>query len=291
MLRGIRSASSQLPAQLPLWPLKPAGYQSQAYKAGISKTTANGASFCLSIGTTNRQTLSNNPGHEVSPTSLQEPTAAKASGPSTRRIHLSQEAKLALQWWSDNLNKCNRKCLRRLPLNLEIKTDASQRGWGTYSDGVLTGGCWNGMEAALNINAQKLLATLYGIKAFTQRRTKLHILLLTDNITVVVYVNHLGGTMSKILVTIVKEQGDNHHALDWRTSEQTRRHLSDRTDWMISESEVGLTAILMRLRFRNTYWKVLTRLTGIMQPSLVRTVTSIPDCTSSHGIYNIITIR
>ena len=173
---------------------------------------------------------------------------ALAQGGYDCQIHLSQEAKIDLQCWSDNLTKWNRMCLRRLPLNLEIETDASQRGWGAYSDGILTGGFWNGMEAALHSDAQELLAALYGIKAFAQRRTKLHIVLLTDNITIVAYVNHLGGTKSKILVTIVK---DNHHspASTWTGERQSKLHVkaplrSDRLDVKSThlqcfESEVG----------------------------------------------------
>ena len=50
----------------------------------------------------------------------------------------------------------------------------------------------------LHINTQEMLAALYGIRSFARDVSNSHILLLSDNITVVAYVNHLGGTRSSL---------------------------------------------------------------------------------------------
>ena len=59
-------------------------------------------------------------------------------------------------------------------------------------------------ELTLHINAQELLAALYGVKTFARDHTSVHILLLTDNMTTVAHINCLGGTKSRILVQIVR---------------------------------------------------------------------------------------
>ena len=47
-------------------------------------------------------------------------------------------------------------------------------------------------KATLHINVQELLAALYGIKAFARDHMGVHILLMTDNMTTVAYINCLG---------------------------------------------------------------------------------------------------
>ena len=144
-----------------------------------------------------------------------------ARGGYNHQIWLSHKARQDLEWWSVNLPKWNRKQLQLPPHSLEIETDTSQRGWGACCDGILSGGCWS-MAKALHINAQELLAALYGIKAFAQDHSNLHILPLTDNTTAVAHINRLGGTKSQVLVQIVKELWQ--WCLDWEIT-ITARHL------------------------------------------------------------------
>ena len=82
-----------------------------------------------------------------------------------------------MEWgttWSDHLQ-----------MSKYVKTDASQRGWGAYSEGILTGGCCNETEVALHINTQDMFAASYGIKTLAKDRSHVHILLLSDNVIVV----------------------------------------------------------------------------------------------------------
>ena len=171
---------------------------------------------------------------------------ALAQGGYDRQIQLTIEAKADLQWWLDNLHRWNRREVRPSSPSIEIETDASQRGWRAYCNGVHTGGCWDTTEATLHINAQEMLAALYGIKCFARTASNLHILLRSDNSTVVAYVNHLGGTKSRILSDIVRElwqwcldRGTTITAQHLPGLENVRadfmsRHLSDRTDWRLN---------------------------------------------------------
>ena len=171
---------------------------------------------------------------------------ALAQGGYDRQIQLTIEAKADLQWWLDNLHRWNRREVRPSSPSIEIETDASQRGWRAYCNGVHTGGCWDTTEATLHINVQEMLAALYGIKCFARTASNLHILLRSDNSTVVAYVNHLGGTKSRILSDIVRElwqwcldRGTTITAQHLPGLENVRadfmsRHLSDRTDWRLN---------------------------------------------------------
>ena len=72
------------------------------------------------------------------------------------------------------------------PPQFVIETDASLKGWGAYSCGMFTGGCWSPEEALLHINVLEMLAVLYGIKSFVKGEAKVKtILIKSDNITVV----------------------------------------------------------------------------------------------------------
>ena len=98
----------------------------------------------------------------------------------------------------------------------------------------------------MHINAQEMLAALYGIKTFAKDRSHVHILLLSDNVTVVTYINHPGGTRSKLLVQLVKVLWEwclERHiiitaqhlpGLQNVQADFMSRHLTDRTDWILN---------------------------------------------------------
>ena len=71
---------------------------------------------------------------------------------------LSPQAKEELVWWRENLEAWNGKALVSSAPDLIIETDASQRGWGAFCNGVSTGGQWSQGESLLHINCLELLA-------------------------------------------------------------------------------------------------------------------------------------
>ena len=161
---------------------------------GGSENPENGMSICETAGTVNWEALSGNSDCAACSTPLQEPTEVETPsdgnrGGYDRKIYVSPQARQDLEWWSVNFPKWNWKQLRPPPHSLEKETDASQVGWRACCEGILTGGCWSTAESTLHINAQELLAALYGVIAFTQDHSNLRILLLTDNMTTVPHIN------------------------------------------------------------------------------------------------------
>ena len=52
---------------------------------------------------------------------------------------------------------------------------------------------------SLHINELELLAALFALKAFLKHVRDISVLLKSDNVTTVTYINHLGGTRSRVL--------------------------------------------------------------------------------------------
>ena len=80
-----------------------------------------------------------------------------------------------------------------------METDASPLGWGAVCNGIRTGGLWTQSERRLHINCLELMGGAFAVKAFTQHKTQVKVLLLMGNVTAVTYINKMGGTRSPIL--------------------------------------------------------------------------------------------
>ena len=157
-------------------------------------------------------------------------------------IKLSLEAEEDLRWWVNNLNP---KVSRPSPYYV-IETDASNIGWGAFLQGEATGGCWGPEEQRLHINELELLAVSYALKSFLKREENIELLIKSDNIAVVSYINKSGGTKSPRLIALTKQ------IFAWCLHRQIRvstqhlpgkenlpadflsRLLRDRTDWMLN---------------------------------------------------------
>ena len=137
------------------------------------------------------------------------------------------------------------------PPQFVIETDASLRGWGAYSCGTFTGGCWSQEEALLHINVLEMLAVLYGIKSFVKGEAKVKtILIKSDNITVVSYLNHMGGTKSQTLIETARQvwewclqrnitlSAQYLPRLENVRADFLSRYLTDRTDWHLNPTIV-----------------------------------------------------
>ncbi|XP_076603674.1 uncharacterized protein LOC143330800 [Chaetodon auriga] len=83
-----------------------------------------------------------------------------------------------------------------------VSTDASLRGWGALCEGVAVRGVWTPAQCRLHINRLELLATLLALKHFCPVLTGHHVLIRTDNTTVVSYINKQGGTRSLPLLKL-----------------------------------------------------------------------------------------
>ena len=108
---------------------------------------------------------------------------------------LSNSSKSELTWWVENVDKAFNPVSHGNP-NIEIRTDASKKGWGAYLEGDTTQGLWTSSESELHINELELKAIYFSLKAFTERLKDKHIKILCDNSTAVTYINAMGGTKS-----------------------------------------------------------------------------------------------
>ena len=108
------------------------------------------------------------------------------------------------QWWVTHLpgavNPIRRKHFQR-----EIFSDASNRGWGAFSNGTSVGGPWSTEEARLHINTKELRAALYGLRVFAADLLDSAVLLRIDNTTAVTYIDKMGGIQSLPLNAVARD--------------------------------------------------------------------------------------
>ncbi|CAB4037588.1 Hypothetical predicted protein, partial [Paramuricea clavata] len=121
-------------------------------------------------------------------------------------VSLDQNCRNDLQWWIDQNSIWNGRAIIAPAPDLVITTDASMRGWGAVCQGVHTRGLWTPQEAtSLHINALELKAAFFAVRAFTAKKTQLHVHLRMDNKTAITYILKMMGTRSSILLRIAQE--------------------------------------------------------------------------------------
>ena len=74
---------------------------------------------------------------------------------------------------------------------MQIKTDASKRGWGAVCQGMSTQGIWSDQERLEHINQLELKAAFYALKAFTKDMTNTQVHLKVDNRATVAQINKM----------------------------------------------------------------------------------------------------
>ncbi|XP_073668191.1 uncharacterized protein [Paramisgurnus dabryanus] len=80
-----------------------------------------------------------------------------------------------------------------------VTTDASLTGWGALCDGVPASGSWPESERLWHINRLELKAVFLALQSFATLIGGHHVLVRTDNTTVVSYINRQGGVRSRPL--------------------------------------------------------------------------------------------
>lgn len=111
------------------------------------------------------------------------------------RLSLSPSVREELVWWIENVDKAFNPISHGNP-DIEIRMDASKKGWGAYLDGDTTQGRWSPTESQLHINELELKAIHFALQAFGERQNNNHVKILCDNSTAVTYINAMGGTKS-----------------------------------------------------------------------------------------------
>ena len=162
------------------------------------------------------------------------------------RMAITEEAKVEIHWWLDQIGKEDAKRqIRWDASDVEVITDASMEGWGAHRGEALAGGRWLPGEAESHINVLELKAILLGLKSLVKEEGE-HISILTDNTTALAYVKNMGGLRSEECNAVAKEiwdwaeQSENWLSIahipgvDNCVADYLSRHFSDRIEWSIN---------------------------------------------------------
>ncbi len=84
-----------------------------------------------------------------------------------------------------------------------LTTDASLTGWGAISEGRSSQGLWKDHHLSWRINRLDMLAVFLALKNFLTDLRGHHVLVRSDNTSVVSYINHQGGLRSRPLCKLV----------------------------------------------------------------------------------------
>ncbi|XDV42419.1 hypothetical protein PO909_011085 [Leuciscus waleckii] len=95
-------------------------------------------------------------------------------------------------------------CRRKL-----LTTDASLTGWGAILEGRSAQGLWEDHHRSWHINRLEMLAVFRALRSFITDLRGHHVLVHTDNTSVVAYINHQGGLRSRPLSNLAR------HILLW----------------------------------------------------------------------------
>ena len=110
---------------------------------------------------------------------------------------LSLASRAELQYWIDFAPTVYKTISHGNP-SWTLSTDASKNGWGAYNadSQKRTHGFWSAEELSWSINAKELKAAFLGLQALGGHLTNTHVLILSDNVTTVAYINNMGGVKS-----------------------------------------------------------------------------------------------
>ena len=100
-----------------------------------------------------------------------------------------------LRWWHRNISTWNGLSWIQPKPTCTLFVDASDEGWGAVLDQMTIQQRWTADEKTHSINWRELQAVFQAIRAFPQLRN-VSILIRTDNISAMTYINKQGGTRS-----------------------------------------------------------------------------------------------
>jgi len=110
-------------------------------------------------------------------------------------VTVTAEARQAIQWWSQAHNALAGAPINPPTTSVEVFTDASTSGWGGHSGSLTFHGQWSSEERQLHINVLEMRAVQLTLTNLNPPRGS-HILVSTDNTTVMTHVNKQGGLKS-----------------------------------------------------------------------------------------------
>ena len=149
-----------------------------------------------------------------------------------------------LDWWINNVETSFSPISTPKP-DIEMRTDASKEGYGSFCESEKAGGRWDMKERELHINVLELKAIENGLKSFEDHVSGKHVKIFTDNTVALCYVRDMGGKSKdcndvaykiwswciarNILLSITHIAG----RLNTEADEKSRL-FNDRTEWMLN---------------------------------------------------------
>jgi len=122
-----------------------------------------------------------------------------------RRIVSSRRCHRALIMWKDPWFLSQGPVLGALCRRVMLTTDASLTGWGAIMSGRPAQGLWGDHHRLWHINCLEMLAVFQALKHFLPDLRGHHVLVRTDNTSVVSYINHQGGLRSRPLYKLARQ--------------------------------------------------------------------------------------
>ncbi len=106
-----------------------------------------------------------------------------------------------LQWWLEALHSWNGAPIFLQTAEIQVATDASSSGWGgvvlnskdPHLIGQSASGMWSEKVSWKPANYRELLAIIVTLKSMSEHLVNKHVQILSDNISAVAYLNHIGG--------------------------------------------------------------------------------------------------
>ena len=111
------------------------------------------------------------------------------------KMQITNSMREELTWWITNLHTQKRHIDHSNP-DLVITKDASLIGWGAVSGNESIGGKWNEIEVNNHINVLEMIAVMLALKSFCKDLQNSHILIRSDNVCTISYLNSKGGVKS-----------------------------------------------------------------------------------------------
>lgn len=132
----------------------------------------------------------------------------KNNGHFDRKCYLPEMVLRDLVFWKDHNPKYGGEDIEQPFPGIVIFTDASQSMWGAVCGDQNVGEPWSTTELAKtnrNINALEIMAVHNSIKKLTSILKDKTVLVRSDNVTAVQYINNMGGHGSQICNSLTKE--------------------------------------------------------------------------------------
>lgn len=113
---------------------------------------------------------------------------------------LSQDVYQEIKWWRGATR--HTLPIHKKPATHFLATDASDWGWGAHIDGNLMSGTWATHQRRWHCNKKELYAVIAAIKMNAKMLQKSHVLIQSDNRTLIAYIRKEGGTRSLGLLAL-----------------------------------------------------------------------------------------